>query len=308
MNDGNFPTGDMPYVPPETAPQWFLDNLKNPGESRYATVDGHRVHFLAWNLEDESLPVLVFVHGFGGHARWWSFLVPFFTDRYRVVAIDLPGMGDSDNLPEYHDECFARGILGVIGEYGLAPVTIVGHSYGGVQSMYAMTLAPELFRHGIIIDCNLWFPQKKPKGIDLEVKPHKRRPSRQACVERFSLMPRQPEALDFLMEYVAYHGCTADDEGWYWKHDYMLRTANLITDPNLLTRIPVKVDCIFGEKSVYNKPDLEETVEKVFPNLGRLIIVPDAYHHLAMDHPLELVQAIEELLEPERPADQPSSR
>ena len=297
MNQKEIPAGDTPYVPPESAPQWFRDNIRDPGESRFATVDGHRVHFLAWNLENESLPPLIFVHGFGGHARWWSFLAPFFTDRYRVLCVDMPGMGDSDHLPAYGDEVFARGLLGVIREYDLAPVTIVGHSYGGIQSMYAMTLAPELFGHAIIIDCNLWFPQKKPSGIDIRIKPHRRQASRQTCIDRFSLMPPQPEARDFLLHYVAYHGCTADGEGWYWKHDYKAKSANLITDPHLLTRIPVKVDCIFGEHSLYNKTDLPETAEKVFPNLGRLVIVPDAYHHIPLDHPLELVDAINELLQ-----------
>ena len=116
-------------------------------------------------------------------------------------------------------------------------------------------------------------------------------------MDRFSLMPRQPQALDYLMHYVGYHACTRDEDGWYWKADYRTRTANLITDPEVLTRIQVKVDCIFGERSLYNKADLRETAHRVFPDFGKLVVVPDAYHHIAMDHPLELVAAIKGLLQ-----------
>ena len=296
MSNNSLTSGDAPFIPHKDTPDWFLDNIKHQGESLYATVDGYKVHFLAWNLDEKALPVLMFVHGFGGSTYWWDFLVPFFTDRYRVVAVDLPGMGKSEGLPDYHDECFARGILGVIEEYSLAPLTITGHSYGGIQSMYAMTLQPDFFHHGIIIDCNLWFPQSKPNGVDMAVRPHKRRSSRQECIAKFSLMPPQPEALDFLMDYVAYHACTSDESGWFWTSDYRTRTANLITDAELLTHIPVRVDCIFGERSIYNKPDLRDAAEQVFPNFGRLIIVPDAYHHIALDHPLELVDSLRQLL------------
>ena len=37
------------------------------------------------------------VHGTFAHAHWWDFIAPLLTDEYDVVAIDLPGCGDSDH-------------------------------------------------------------------------------------------------------------------------------------------------------------------------------------------------------------------
>jgi pimeloyl-ACP methyl ester carboxylesterase len=299
MSSTPVPLDNVTFQPPAHAPQWFLDNIRQPGTSHYAAVDGGRIHFLAWNLQDESLPVLMFVHGFGGHAHWWSFLMPFFAERYRVIAIDLPGMGDSSHRAEYDIDCFAKAILGVIRQYQLPPLTLVGHSFGGVHCMYAMKLAPELFRHGIVIDSNIWFPQQR-RMVAPPMQDHKRRPTRQECMARFSLTPPQPVALDYLMDYVGYHSCLSDESGWHWKFDYRVRTASMITDAELLTDISVPVDCIYGELSVYNKPDLPEAARRAFANLGELVVVPEAHHHIAMDHPLELVAAINGLLAEKR--------
>ncbi len=124
------PVSFTAFTPPADAPQWFVDNLNNLGESRYVPYGKGNVHFLSWNWECKSLPVLFFVHGFVGHAHWWSFLIPFFSQGYRIAAIDLPGMGDSDAPLEYTDECFANGILALVDTYQLDSVTIVGHSFG----------------------------------------------------------------------------------------------------------------------------------------------------------------------------------
>ena len=211
--------------------------------------------------------------------------MPFFTDRYRVIALDLPGMGDSSHRAEYGIDCFAKAILAAIHQYQLAPLTIIGHSFGGVHCMYAMKLAPALFRDGIVIDSNIWFPQQRRIAAP-PMQDHKRRASRQECMARFSLTPPQPVALDFLMDYVAYHSCTGDNNGWRWKFDYLTRTASMIADADLLTDIEVPVDCIYGELSVYNKADLADVAHRAFAQLGELVVVPEAHHHLAMDHPL----------------------
>lgn len=296
MNSTPLPPNGHPFIPAPDAPTWFVENLRQPGTSRYAILNGSPVHFLTWNWEREELPTLLFVHGFCGHARWWSFLMPFFTDRYRVAAIDLPGMGDSGPQPEYNDECFARGILAVVEQYRIEHPTLIGHSFGGGQSIRAMGLAPDLFRHGIVVDSLVRFPpEERPRLID--GKPtHKLRPTQADCLERFRLSPPQPELIPSLFDYVAHHSCTGNDQGWHWKFDPRIRNFGEISGTALQQKVRARVDCIYGGLSMFTPDDRPRRILASFPRHGELVIVPRAHHHLMLDHPLELVDAVRKLL------------
>ena len=296
MENKNQSSGALPYLPVVGAPSWFLDNISQPGESRYAPYAGGSVHFLSWNWDNESLPVLMFVHGFVGHARWWSFLAPFFSDRYRIAAIDLPGMGDSDALSEYNDDCFARGILAVIDEYQLPAVTIIGHSFGGVQSIRAMALRPEVFIRGIVVDSLVQLPPEDIlRMIDGKTQ-HKQRVDQNECIQSFRLGPPQPNLIPALHHYIAYHSCAGDEHGWYWKFDPALRNFGEIYDATFLQKVTTKVDCVYGGNSIFSTDNRPARILASFANGGQLVIIADAYHHIMLDCPLELVDAINNLL------------
>ena len=284
------------FAVPTSAPQWFIDNLQHPGESVVAPVAGGDIHFLAWNWEQPDLPTLLFVHGFAGHARWWSYLAPFFTDQYRVLAMDLPGMGDNTARSSYDDHCFAQAIIDVIRHYDLQQVTIVGHSFGGIQTIRALAMAPELFQHGIVVDSNVRLPPAdKIRFIDGR-ESHARRPSQAACVERFRLTPPQPVADETLLRFIGFHSCSEDEQGWFWKFDPKLRNYAEINDASLLETVTTKVDCIYGEHSMFSADNLPARVLACFPNRGKLIMIPGAYHHLMVDQPLPFVDALKTLL------------
>src|SRR5262245_20418622 len=95
-------------------PAWFTRALAAPVESRYVEVDGAPIHYLSWNAKDAHKPGLLFAHGFRAHARWWSFIAPFFMSRFRVVSMDFAGMGDSGARAHYEPVLFSRDIVGVI--------------------------------------------------------------------------------------------------------------------------------------------------------------------------------------------------
>lgn len=78
--------------------------------------------------------VVVLLHGWGANLHSFDGLTKLLSTKYRVLALDLPGFGESDSLKEsfsvdnYADIVIAF-IKEVIGE-GI-PVILVGHSYGG---------------------------------------------------------------------------------------------------------------------------------------------------------------------------------
>lgn len=284
------------WQPDTDAPQWFVDNLKQPGISLRVPVNGRQVNLLCWNRERTELPVLLLVHGFGAHVRWWSFLAPFFTDRYRVYALDMPGMGDSEAPLVYDELCFAQGIIGSIEQLDLSPVCIVGHSYGGAQSLRATTMAPHLFSRAIVVDSNVRFPPEplirrlQPKGT------HKQSATRADCLDRFRIVPSQPNNIDAILQYIGWHSCEQDALGWHWKADPDCINSAEIESSDILEQVECRVDLIYGQKSFLNVRELPQRILQCLPQAGRLIEIPDAGHHIMVDYPLELVAAINELL------------
>ena len=98
-------------------------------------LDGRKLSY----REEGRGPPLVLVHGSPGESGSWRRVTPRLKDRFRVLAVDLPGYGDSDGAP---DEPEARAVLmaaavaRLIESCGQA-VRLVGHSYGGVVALHA---------------------------------------------------------------------------------------------------------------------------------------------------------------------------
>ena len=98
------------------------------GESRYAKLDGHRVHY---ENHGKGRKALVFVHGWTCSLNSWSRQTPAFEDTTRVIAIDLPGHGQSDKPDvDYTMDLFARAVDAVLGDAGVDRAVLVGHSMG----------------------------------------------------------------------------------------------------------------------------------------------------------------------------------
>src|SRR5579875_1590727 len=110
-----------------TAPAWFRRALAVPFEHRSVAVDGASIHYLAWG--EPGRRGLVFVHGGGAHAHWWSHLAATFVDEFRVLALDLSGHGDSGHRQRYELTQWTDEVVAVAADGGLSgPPVVIGHS------------------------------------------------------------------------------------------------------------------------------------------------------------------------------------
>ena len=92
----------------------------------------------------------VFLHGFGCDQAVWRFMMPAFEARYRILAFDLVGSGDSDlsayDRTKYNTlQGYVDDLLEVIAEYAGGPVVFIGHSVSAIIGMLAAIQAPERF-------------------------------------------------------------------------------------------------------------------------------------------------------------------
>lgn len=90
---------------------------------------------------DPEAPPLLALHGWLDNAGSFARLAPLLTDRWQVIALDLPGHGHSDHLPPgslYHFVDYVRTVLVAVDALGLTSYQLLGHSLGaGIASMVA---------------------------------------------------------------------------------------------------------------------------------------------------------------------------
>ena len=94
---------------------------------------------------DARLPVALFLHGFMGSAGDWRDVAGTLNQRYRCVAVDLPGHGSSLRLPTktYTMGGAARAVLGVLDGLGARRAAVVGYSMGGRLALYLALRQPQ---------------------------------------------------------------------------------------------------------------------------------------------------------------------
>lgn len=103
-----------------------------PPDGQFVTVDGRRLHYLMQG----SGPDLVLIHGASGSLRDFSFgLIDRLAKDYRVIAVDRPGLGHSDPLPEVSLAAQARAIKAAMVQLGVDNPVVLGQSYGGAVAL-----------------------------------------------------------------------------------------------------------------------------------------------------------------------------
>jgi pimeloyl-ACP methyl ester carboxylesterase len=121
--------------------------------SRFATVDGIRVHY---KDAGKGRDAVVFVHGWSCDLSFWRFQVPDFEGRAHLILVDLPGHGKSDK-PQvaYSPDLFARALDAVLRDAGVEGAVLVGHSNGTPVIRQFYRLFPGRTRALVIVDGGL---------------------------------------------------------------------------------------------------------------------------------------------------------
>lgn len=93
-------------------------------------VSLERVNGLAYEDRGTGFPI-VFIHGLTFSKETWRPIIDRLVDRYRCVAIDLPGHGESTGLPRSLEEVVGQ-VQRLITDLGIEQPVIVGHSCGAI--------------------------------------------------------------------------------------------------------------------------------------------------------------------------------
>ncbi len=129
--------------------------------SQTVVLRGLRFHYVDWGRD--GLPPVVMLHGFTGHARTWDHAARAIGDRFRVLALDQRGHGDSEWAPVYGSRVMVDDLGAFVDALGLDRVCLVGASMGGVNAYSFAGEHPERVERLAIVDIG---PEIHAPGVE----------------------------------------------------------------------------------------------------------------------------------------------
>lgn len=118
-------------------------------ELKYLELHGNRVAYRDAGSGDEAL---LLIHGMAGSSDTWRDVIPQLSKKYRVVAPDLLGHGQSAKpRSDYSLGAFAVGLRDLLDELGISRVTVVGQSLGGGVAMQFVYQHPDYCQRLVLI-------------------------------------------------------------------------------------------------------------------------------------------------------------
>lgn len=107
---------------------------------KYINYKNTKIHY----YEKGKGSTLIFLHGFLENLNMWQPYFEFFSQKHRVIAIDLLGHGNSECMGYIHTmEDMADAVFALISELKLRKITLLGHSMGGYVSLAFAELYPD---------------------------------------------------------------------------------------------------------------------------------------------------------------------
>jgi 2,6-dioxo-6-phenylhexa-3-enoate hydrolase len=146
--------------------------LTEEGTSKYATVDGVKVHY----NEAGSGPPVIMLHGGGPGASGWSNFatnIGPLSERFRVILMDLPGFGKSDSVVVTGPRAAynARIVSGLLKQLDVPKAHLIGNSLGGATSAKTAIDFPDQVDKLVLMGAAgggvSYFVPQPPEGIKL---------------------------------------------------------------------------------------------------------------------------------------------
>lgn len=241
--------------------------------------------------EQGAGPTLVLLHGVGLNADAWAAQLQGLSHHFRVVAIDMPGHGDSDRLQDPSGLAdYSDRIVGAIDRIG-APVFLAGHSMGAL----------------LALDIAVRYPQMVSKVIALNAIFQRSSEARQAVQQRASQLSgiSNPDPSATLQRWFAddLHqpaalACrhwleTVNPQGYQQAYRVFANETGPLTED--LTRLPMPVLFMTGEDEPNSTPDMSRAMAQATPH-GEVFVIDGAAHMMPMTHAQTANQKILEFL------------
>ncbi len=268
-----------------------------------------RLHYLDWG--NSHLPDLLLLHGGGLTAHTWDMAALLLRDRYRLVALDQRGHGDSAWSPDGHYtwEQHVQDIAGFVDAIRLTQFALVGMSMGGINGIRYTARHSDRVRALVIVDVG---PETLAEGraelARFREETQEEADSPDWFLERATRFnPHRPVAH---LRYSLFHSLKQLPNGkWTWKQDRRrmperegeseegeaARRALAETLWRDLAAIPCPALVLRGARSTILSPEGAQRTAAALPR-GALEEVPNAGHSVQGDNPAGFATAVDAFL------------
>jgi len=130
----------------------YFNTSKVPFLSSIAVIGDHKIHYI--QTGDSNKPTLFFVHGSPGS---WDAYKQYLSDslllkKYRMIAVDRPGFGNSDFGDAQDLAAQSRILADFITQIDNGqPIVLIGHSLGGPVVVKMATEQPNRFSNLVVL-------------------------------------------------------------------------------------------------------------------------------------------------------------
>lgn len=269
-------------------------------------IDIHGEQFAV--IDEGEGEALLLIHGMAGSSQTWRAILPQLAKKYRVIAPDLLGHGQSSKpRTDYSLGAFAVGLRDLLDELGVASATIVGHSLGGGIAMQFLYQHPDYCRRLVLISSGGLGPDVgwilrllAAPGAELVMPVIAPSPVLRAgnSVRGWlsSLGLRSPRGAEIWNAYSSF----SDRE----TRDAFLRTLRSVVDyrgqsVSALNRLNLRADlptlAIWGEQDAIIPVDHAYSALAARPDC-RVEVLPDVGHFAHVEAPNEVVDLIDDFI------------
>lgn len=228
------------------------------------TNDGLQLHYVEWGAP--SAPAIVALHGLRSFAYTWEPVALPLADRFRIVALDQRGRGQSDWDPErrYYASAYVRDLETLVDQLGLDRILILGHSMGGANAFIYASEHPQRVA-GLVIEDMGPGASAGSAGADRIRRELLATPDEFANWEEATAFWRKqrPNVSDAALQARVRHSMKQAENGHItWRHDaHGIAHARLNATPEQLVDLWPHVEAVKaptlllrGERSDYVKP------------------------------------------------------
>jgi len=129
---------------------FIINGYLNKPITTIDSFDGVRISF---DNEGKGEPAIIFVHGWSNTRNIWEAQISHFSEKYQVIAVDLPGFGKSgNNRSEWSIASYGKDISTIIQLLNLNKVVLVGFSLGAPIIIEAANELPDHVIGIILVD------------------------------------------------------------------------------------------------------------------------------------------------------------
>lgn len=124
---------------------------------------GPTLNYREWGRPDAA--VVLLLHGLTSSSLGWRNVAPALGDRFRVIALDARGHGDSEWTRDYSFELMRDDVVRFMEQVGIVAAIVVGHSMGAVTAYELAATRPEVIRLLVLEEMPPPDPANPPKPI-----------------------------------------------------------------------------------------------------------------------------------------------